>query len=133
MQNTNEKTVEDLVHISGDARRGVSVGYDLSRTALGKVVLDYRGPYAQPFTSKRIECEVYETGGVLAVHTMCPKCGKSQWISQQNKAIDYDRERGLLRIEPFRCTWEMGSDRQEFGFGMCGLRVAYDGRVVRDA
>ena len=114
--------------------QGVTVNHDLRGLAIGQARLIYRGKQVPPPPGTdhfEIECEVYETDGILSVHTVCPKCRHSQWIDGRNKKIEW--RGGELYVEPFTCPWEMGEDRVEFGFGLCNMRVAYDGKVAKDA
>lgn len=115
--------------------RGVTVEHDLTKTAIAQVHLLYKGRAPTPpgLDHFEIECEVYEVGGILAVHSVCPKCRHSQWIDGRNKSIRFDRDTGKLFIEPFTCPWEMTAERHEFGIGLCRLRVAYDGKAIKDA
>lgn len=125
--------IEETVHLAGD---GVSSQF-MSAKPDAQVKLRYTGRYSHPFPQKEVECEVYVArdphGDTLMVHTLCVKCGKSQRIQSQNKEISWDKEKGLF-VEPFTCPWELEGDRTiEFGLGMCSARVAYDGKVIKDA
>ena len=116
---------EEMFTIIGDKQRGASAGYDLRKSALGHPMLRY-GDLV-------LEVDVYERGGILAVHMFCPACSTvdephALMISQLNKQIDYDRDRQLLSVEPFRCTWEAPD-----GMGLCKWRVAIDKNVIRRA
>jgi hypothetical protein len=122
----------EIVHIAGDRQTGVTVSHNLSRMALGEVVMIYRGQYAVPHDELELICEVYEQDGVLGVHAICPKCHHAIWINGKNKSIEYDRSRGLF-IEPFQCTWEMDDWRREFGASLCGMRMAFDGKLAKEA
>jgi len=124
---------EEIVHLAGDMRSGLSVTHDFTKTALGTVELTYTGRFAHPLPKKLVRCEIYEQGGRLAVHTICPRCARAQWIDGGAKRIEFDASRNLLFIEPFTCTWELEDHRQGFGVGLCRTRVAYDGREVKDA
>lgn len=115
-------------------KNGVTVNHDLKGLAIGQVYLDYKGKHVpHDLEVLRIECEIYEVDGVLSVHTACPKCHHAQWIDGKNKKIEYNKAAGTLRVEKFSCPWEMGMERQEFGFSLCRLSLAYEGNVVRDA
>ena len=117
-------------------RKGVIAEHDLRGLAIAKVQLIYQGAFRPPPGLKafEVECEIYEVNGILSVHTVCPKCRNAQWIDGRNKKVEYDKERGLF-IEAFTCPWELGGedDRREFGFGLCQLRLAYDGKIIKDA
>jgi hypothetical protein len=115
--------------------QGVTVEHDLKGLAIGQVLLDYKGQHCPPGMEKlTIECEVYEVDGVLSVHSVCPKCRHSQWINGKNKKIEYDKGAGTLHVERFACPWEMGGDddHHAFGFGLCQLALAFDGKVARE-
>lgn len=107
-----------LRKVVGGEETGVSVGYDFRRTAHAVVTLRYR--------DVEIECEVYRAGDLFSVHTVCPKCGNAQWIDGRNKKINYDEARGLF-VETFTCSWELDER------ALCGLRLAYEGRIAREA
>lgn len=112
--------------------QGVTVNHDLRGLAIGQVHLTYKGLYVPSgMQSLEIECEVYEVDGILSVHTVCPKCRHSQWIDGRNKDIEYDAQRKTLRVEAFRCPWEMDDERKEFGMSLCRLVLAFTGRVAR--
>lgn len=115
--------------------KGIIAEHDLKGLAIGQAHLLYKGKIPSPpgTTHFEIECEVYEANGILSVHTVCPKCRHALWIDGRNKKIEYDKKKGILRIEPFECTWEMGEDRREFGFGLCRLKMVYEGKTARDA
>lgn len=114
--------------------KGVTALHDLQGTAIGKATLEYRGKALPPELSKfEIECEVYLVDGIYSVHTVCPKCRHVLWIDGRKKDVEYDKATGKLYVAPFRCTWEMGEERRQYGFGMCRLRLAYDGKIAKDA
>jgi len=117
-----------------DSGRGFTALHNMQGTAVGKVTLEYRGKALPPELSRfLIECEVYQVGDVYSVHTVCPKCRRVLWIDGSRKPVEYDQARGELRVEPFKCTWEMGEERRAFGIGLCNLRLAYDGKTAKDA
>jgi hypothetical protein len=119
--------MNDMTHIAGDVDHGIEITHDLTQSAKAKVKLRYQ--------ELVITCEIYEVGGELSVHTLCPRCHNALWISGRNKKIDYDPERGLF-VEPFTCAWELPDDERsgrEFGLGLCNLRMVYDGKVAREA
>lgn len=118
--------------------KGVTINHDLRGLAIGKVQMFYKGKQVMPppgMDKFMVECEVYQVDDHLLVHTVCPKCRHAQNIDSRNKQMDFDRERMMLKIEPFTCPWEMGGEDEHrgFGVGLCQMRVAYDGRVIRDA
>ena len=113
---------------------GLSINHDLKGCAAGQVVLMYKGRFCPPNLSHvEIECEVYEADGIFSVHAVCPKCRHALWIDGRNKKVEYDKRDGKLFVEPFMCPWEMTTERQSFGIGLCQLRLAFDGKVVKEA
>lgn len=131
------KAPHEIVHIAGDEDHGVNVTHDITKTAKAKVQLIYRGRHRGRYLYKPIECEVYEAGGELSVHTICPRCAMGQMIYASAKSIEYDAERGLF-IEAFECPGDFaetaGADgRHNFGMGLCKARLVYDGFEVKDA
>lgn len=128
---------EELVHIAGDAPDPMGTGLvgqeattDLRKNAMATVLIRWR--------DKVIEAELYETDGQLMLHLVCPKCSTPDaphglHVKQSAKRIEYDRERNLLYVEPFGCTWETGADRKAFGLNLCNWRVAIDGNIAKDA
>ena len=123
---------KEVVQLAGDMDQGIAITHDLRKNAK-TVVLEYKGRYAQPYDSIEVVCEVYEAAGVLSIHTLCPKCKKAVWIKGDQKRVEMN-DRGLF-TETFTCPWELGDHggKQEFGFGLCGFRSVYDGKVVREA
>ena len=114
--------------------QGVTVEHDLTGLAIAKVTLEYRGRFVPPGMScVEIECEVYSVDGLLTVHTACPKCRHSSMIDGRNKKIELQGDK--LFVEAFECPWEMGGDddHHEFGIGLCKLKLAYDGKIAKDA
>ena len=128
----------DITHIAGDRDHGISVTHRLNKAAHAEVALVYSGRYSAPFSNLEIVCEVYKAGDVFSVHSICPRCRNAVWIDGRNKRVDYDPQRGLF-VEAHTCPWEIGdtdarkNDRQEFGLGLCGTRMVYDGKVAREA
>ena len=132
---------EELIYQSGDAPDpegqiggGFQQSINLGKSASGHPKIRYRDIV--------IEADVYDLEGV-AFHVMilCPRCRNSLRISRERKAIDWDPEAGhpqdggQISIEPFQCTWENGErngERQDFGLGLCGWRVAVDKNIARD-
>lgn len=126
-------TVREVTHIAGDRESGLAITHHLDQMAAGQVTLIYTGAHAMPWPQLEVTCEVYEQDGVIMVHALCPKCHHAIRIDGSKKAIEYDKARGLLKSEPFECTWEMDDWRREFGASLCGLRMAFDGKVLREA
>ena len=138
MTEEHAKTAQDIVHIAGDEKHGMEITHDLTKTALMTFNLKYRGRYSvwAEGEEKTIEGEVYSQGGQLMVHTICPRCQKSLRITSDRKNISIDVAKGLIWVEPFQCTWELGereNERMEFGLSLCNTRLAYDGKVAKDA
>ena len=127
MQPSEDK---QYVHLAGDKLSAASE----FMTARGEsYTLSYTGRYAFPEKEKLIECEVYREGDEIMIHTICVRCHKCQRVKITNKKFWTDKQRGLFS-EPFTCPWELEGDRpMEFGLGLCGARVAYDGKVIKDA
>ncbi len=89
----------------------------------------------------------------LQVHFICPRCHKQGRITQDAKAIDWSptenrvldlpdgqktRTNGILSVEPFQCTWELGSEEHKTGIRaggltLCGQKLAIDHNVAREA
>ena len=117
-------------------QQGVTAEHDLKQTAIAQVQLRYRGRQLTPPPGCQyieIECEVYRSpDGSLMVHSACPRCRHSITIDGTKKRVEYDPEKGLF-VEAFGCPWEMGEDHQDFGVGLCRLRLEYAGREARDA
>jgi len=163
---THDQTLKETFHVAGDAPdptggalRGVSPGYDLTRTALGHPMLLYR----VTGTSKEIilEADIYAIPGQpMYVHLICPLClinGRTVGlkIDQSHKSLSYDVSSpvptfpgwtneqmkqafpdglgGRLSVEPFKCTWEETPDLKRLdGLACCRWQVAIDNNVVRD-
>lgn len=122
---------EELYEVKQDCNPVKSAGHStmcLTRTALGHPKVRYRDLV--------LTCDVYQMGDELMVHLYCPKCRHNLSIKSKNKNIYYDKDRELLSVEPFKCTWEMNDellgDHRAFGFSLCGWNVAIDGGVARD-
>lgn len=123
---------EELYQICGDAPdpagtglRGVGHDIALNKTRLGKALIRWR--------DRVIEADVYEMGGQLAVHMICPKCSRPEevhalWVKEERKAIEYDARTEIISIEKFRCQWH-----DSFGTGWCNWTVAIDKNIAKDA
>jgi hypothetical protein len=137
MTEQHAKAAHEIVHLAGDEKRGITVSHELTKTALMTFSLEYTGRHAMPFPRKLIEGEVYTVpGGGLMVHTICPRCNNALRITSDNKDISIDKDRGAIWVEPFECSWELGErdgERMDFGLGLCKTRLAYDGKVAKDA
>jgi hypothetical protein len=129
---------ESLFHICGDAPdptgmtnlRGAQSSVDFTGGAFAHPMLRWR--------DRVVEADLYETDGQLMLHLLCPKCSTPEaphalWVKQEQKPMEWDKERKLLSVAAFSCTWELPEGRrQEFGIGMCRWRVAIDKNVVRE-
>lgn len=136
MNEQHAKTAKEMVHIAGDKDHGISVTHDLKKTAIMNFDLQYTGRYSMPFPEKRIIGEVYSQGGELMIHTICPRCENALRITSDRKQISIDKTKGMIWVEPFQCTWELGereNERMDFGMSLCNTRLAYDGKVAKDA
>lgn len=124
---------EELEFLAGDQplpEKGLVSTTDLTQTAKAHPMIRYK--------DRVIEADLYEMGGQLMVHLLCPRCRHALKISSERKHMEWDRE--SLSVEPFTCTWELGRDTSgtdgdhiAFGLGLCGWRVAIDKNVARDA
>lgn len=118
--------------------KGVIAEHDMRGAAIGQLWLTYKSKVLSPppgMDHHAIECEVYEVDGILSVHTACPKCRHASWIDGRNKKVEYNKQTNSLYVERFECPWEMGGDddHHDFGFGLCKLTLAYEGKIARDA
>lgn len=124
------ETEEEVVHLAGDS--GLASTFAGSKASAQGVMI-YTGRWAGGLRRLEVTCEIYITAEGMMVSTCCVRCGQVQTIKSENKQMSYEKGRGLF-IEPFECTWELDGDRRiENGLGMCKARVAYDGKVIKDA
>lgn len=101
-------------------------------------------------------------GEPVRVQMICPRCHKHSTITSDRKRIEYDAKAlnpqakwihllagsvaelaaisvfGLLSIEPFECTWELGEDRHvagglHSGASLCRLKLVIDNNRAREA
>jgi len=86
-----------------------------------------------------LTADVYAIPGEpLQVHLICPVCRHQLRVSEDRKKIDWDPQRSLLSIEPFKCTWEMPDAGDHVpglisgGTSLCTWRVGIDKNVARD-
>ena len=137
----------DVPDITGSGLRGVAATHDFRQSAYGRPLIFYRDLV--------LEFDVYRFEGLpTEVHIICPRCHNHLRLSALNKRIEYDRDApvpvppgwtrsefrevftqgagGLLSMEPFGCTWELGAARQMFGLSLCGWRVAIENNIARD-
>lgn len=164
MDNNSSPTSKELFHVAGDAPdpsgtglRGVSPGYDLTKSALGHPFLLWRRPDGGEMM---LEADVYAMpGSPMYIIILCPLCamnGRTSGlrIDQAKKAMSYDEKAsiscfpgwtkeqtkgafpngtgGVLSVEPFACTWEESPDlKRDFGLSKCNWRVAIDNNFVR--
>jgi hypothetical protein len=138
--------------------RGVSTGFDLTRSAIGHPMLLYRVAGRELI----LEADVYQLPGQpLYLILICPLClmaghsGEGLKIEAGNKAISYDPRAvvppfpgwtkaqmqqafprgagGLLSVEEFACTWEVQPELQRaFGFAVCPWRAVIENNVIRE-
>lgn len=120
---------KDLVHLGGD--QGVVSNFAGSK-ATAQFTLEYKGRWRGEMAAKQITCELYATPEGCMVTTSCVRCHNAQTIQSENKKISYEPGRGLF-IESFTCTWELEGDRRIHYGNVCSARVAYDGKVIKDA
>ncbi len=139
-----------VVQLAGD--RGMS-----STTYLGQgkheVVVVYRDTF--------LTVDVYLVPGAAPeVWVICPNCHKACRIPPGTKAVDFDpgaanpvrgqvvacgdpdlvgiADRGRLSVEPFQCTWEVGTDRHvaggvHTGVSLCRQKLVIEDNRARDA
>jgi hypothetical protein len=127
---------EELFDISGDLDTGVAATADLTKTAIGKPKVRYKGRHGD-FV---LTVDVYRMpDGQLLLHLLCPNCAAhgadkhALHVRQAAKQMDYNAQDGLS-VEAFGCTWELpGEEGRQFGLAMCRWRVAIDQNVARDA
>lgn len=142
-----KKPERDLVDICTDAKdpmgsglRGTATQYNLGAGGLiGQPQVRYKDPSGFEFV---LTCDVYQhEGAPLEVVLFCPRCSRpgvqhTLRISGERKAIEYDRVKGLLSIEPFGCTWEMDSSKPVgliSSSNLCGWKVGITKNVAKDA
>ncbi len=139
-----------LVQEAGD--RGIA--QDLS-LASGKVETLVR------YRDQLLTVDVYcIPGEPIQVHLFCPRCCKQLRVSADRKRIDWDPgadhphqqaaaeldahgfgpapKVGVLSIEPFGCTWEVGGDRHNqgglhTGVTLCRLKLGISRNVAQGA
>lgn len=92
-------------------------------------------------------------GEPLQVHYICPRCHKQgritqdakqmAWAPTENRVLDLPdgqktRTNGVLSVEPFQCTWEVGSEThtpgiRAGGLTLCGQKLVIDDNIAREA
>jgi len=161
-------TLKETFQVSGDApdpagtgMRGVSPGYDFTKSAIGHPMLHYALPNGKELI---VEADVYHIPGEAPyVLLECPICmmakggktGTSLKISADNKKLSYEKDGrvppfpgwsekqmkhcfpsgagGLLSVEEFACSWEVEPElRRHFGFAVCPWRVVIENNVIKD-
>lgn len=147
----------ELVQIAGDAvdptgttsNRGLQSTIRLDGGKQETLVL-FRGRHGDFVMT----VDVYAMPGeATQIHFICPKCHKQGRITSDQKAIDWNpvehrvlsmpdgqraRTGGILSVEPFGCTWEMGAEAhtpgiRSGGLTLCGMKIAIDANVAREA
>lgn len=120
---------EELFHVAGDADHGVAATADLTKTAIGKPQVRYRGKNGD-FV---LTVDVYRMpDGQLLAHLICPRCRKALHVRQAAKFMAF--EDGKLSVEAFLCPWELdGDEGRRFGLALCNTRLVIDENVARDA
>jgi hypothetical protein len=147
---------DNAFHIAGDVpdptglskNRGVAATVDFTEAAAGhpKIIAIANGQ------GRVITADVYKLPGEpMTVHLICPKCENALKVSQDNKAIEYNKDErsrvaealktlgegfeddGTISIEKFECTWESDpSSKRDFGFARCGWKVEIDRNIARE-
>lgn len=140
-----------LIQVAGDPARGFASQVSL---ASGKVETLVR------YRDHVLTVDVYRLEGEpLQVHLICPRCCKPLRATEDRKRIEWDPTAlhphqavaaeleaqgygqlrlGLLSIEPFGCTWEMGGDAHNqgglhTGGSLCRLKLGITRNVAKDA
>jgi len=149
MNAPNPNAEKELFHIAGDMDTGVSATLNLD-TAKRELVGSYK--FANGVLVQLVH-DLYEyPGSPLKVITICPRCmaratpdtierlsKQTLTIQGDNKRIEYDRQRGTVSVEKFRCTWELDGTKdigRIAGTGssnVCGATYVIDNNVLRDA
>lgn len=138
----------ELVHICGDVPdptaqnsgiRGSETHYDLAAGGrIGQVPVRYRSKSGAELL---LTIDVYHhPGEPLEVLLLCPQCSTPAQqhqlrITSQMKHIDYDREKNVLSVEKFGCTWELDTAKPVGLIGnanLCGWSAVIDRNVARD-
>jgi hypothetical protein len=132
---------EEMFQIKGDAPDPTGVGPERGFESRMKIGGAGRVGIAKVRYRDRItEADVYKVDGEpYRVVLYCPRCEKVLTIPGDRKQIDWtppapghEAEGGVLSVERFRCTWELG-DQQTLGAELCRLTLAIDRNVARDA
>lgn len=141
-----------LVQQAGDPARGYASQTNLASGKLETLVI-YRGQV--------LTVDVYAIEGEpLQVHLICPRCCKPLRVGQDRKHIDWEPgalhphqgvaaeldaqghgpapRTGVISIEPFECTWEIGNDPHNAaglhtGATLCRLKLGITRNVAQDA
>ena len=101
----------DVADPGGTGRRGISVGADLTKSAIGHPRIRFRDRIS--------EADLYAADGELMVHMYCPQCQNANQILGSRKRIEWSGDR--ITIEVFTCTWPG-----------CGLRMDVKDNVGRE-
>lgn len=128
---------EELVTIENDLQDGVSRGratMDMTKNADAHPQVRWEDRVSGKVFM--LETDVYIKGGELMVHLICPRCRHNLQIKSINKQMSYDKEREVLSVEPFQCTWELDDEllgaRRDFGMSLCRWSVAIDNNLAKD-
>ena len=133
---------EEIFHVAGDMRHGVSSTVNLEKTKTAEVQIRYKDTI--------IFGDVYQyEGAPIRVIILCPKCHNALTITGDNKAIDYDLAAapnigGRISIEKFKCSFEApdaGAHKRRSGDGaqiitgmqMCNWAVGVHNNKALDA
>jgi hypothetical protein len=137
-----------MVQLAGDEERGFAqtIRLDHGKHETLVVIKAKHGDFL-------MTCDVYALPGEpTQVHFICPKCMKQGRITSDQKAIEWNpREsrmlpmpdgsqrssNGLLSVEEFECTWELGNEKHVTGIHAGGLtlcreRMSIDNNVAKE-
>lgn len=137
-----------MVQLAGDPGRGL-VSTTRLDTGKHETLVLFRGRSGD-FV---LTVDVYAIPGEpLQIHFICPRCHKQGRITEEAKAISWSpteqrvlelpdgqrtRTGGLLSVEAFECTWELGNEAhtpgiRAGGLTLCRQRMVIDHNVARD-
>ena len=150
---------KEIFHVSGDQHRGVTSGVNLNNSALCKPVVMYRDLFLTLDVYEMPGVPMYIVVRCPLCQMRDPNSqGMDLTIKADQKAIELDpkkvpkfpgwntkelaRElglqsvndlRGLLSVEPFKCTWEAEPGlKRDFGFSRCTWSVSIRNNIARD-
>lgn len=133
---------EEIFHVAGDMKHGVSSTVRLDKTATAEVQIRYKDTI--------IFGDVYQFPDTpIRVVIMCPKCRNVLTITGDNKEIEYDLLAapgigGRISIAKFKCPFEApdaGAHKRRSGEGgqiitgnqMCNWKVGVHNNKALDA